>query len=80
MFVDVPVQGWKGDQTRDIRFEAASVGQEYHSQAKLDALRQAVEDGTLTPRVAAVLPAENAAEGHRRLEAGGTRGRIVLTF
>jgi NADPH:quinone reductase-like Zn-dependent oxidoreductase len=80
VFVDVAVQGWKGDQTRAIRYEAAGVSREYHSQAKLDALRRAVENGTLTPRVAAIIPAESAAEGHRRLEAGGTRGRIVLTF
>jgi len=31
-------------------------------------------------RVAAVLPAEQAAEAHRRLEAGGVRGRMVLDF
>jgi NADPH:quinone reductase-like Zn-dependent oxidoreductase len=56
---------------------------EYHSQAKLDGLRQAVEDGVLTPRVSEVLPAAepgSAADAHRRLEAGGTRGRFVLTW
>jgi hypothetical protein len=30
--------------------------------------------------VARVLPAEHAAEAHRILEAGGTRGRLVLEF
>jgi len=30
--------------------------------------------------VARVLPAERAAEAHRILEAGGTRGRLVLEF
>ncbi len=78
--VFVSVRGWKGEPTRSIRFEAVWVFDEYHSQAKLDALRQAVEDGILTPRVAAELPAEEAAEAHRRMEAGGVRGRIVLTF
>ena len=34
----------------------------------------------LTLRVAAVYPAEQAPEAHRRLEAGGTRGRLVLEF
>jgi len=66
--------------TGDIRYEAVSVCKEFHSQAKLDALRQAVEDGALTPRVAGVMPAEDAAVAHRRLEAGGARGRFVLTF
>jgi NADPH:quinone reductase len=78
--VFISVRGWKGEPTRDIRFEAVSVLDEYHSQAKLDALRQAVEDGALTARVADVLPAEHADDAHRRVEAGGSRGRIVLTF
>lgn len=78
--VFVSVRGWKGEPTRDIRFEAVWVFDEYHSHSKLDALRQAVEDGILIPRVADVLPAEEAAEAHRRMEAGGVRGRIVLTF
>lgn len=36
--------------------------------------------GTLTTRVVDVLPREEAAEAHRRAEAGGFRGKIVLTF
>ncbi|UBU18461.1 NADP-dependent oxidoreductase [Nonomuraea gerenzanensis] len=47
---------------------------------KLDRIRLLAESGALTPRVAAALPAEEAAEAHRRLEAGGLRGRLVLTF
>ena len=78
--VFVSLRRWKGKPTRDIRYEAAWVYDDYHSPAKLDALRRAVEDGDLTPRVADVIPAEKAAEAHRRIEAGGTRGRIVLTF
>jgi hypothetical protein len=34
----------------------------------------------LTPRVADVLPAERAADAHRWFEAGGVRGRLLLTF
>lgn len=48
--------------------------------AKLDRLRQQVEDGQVTLRVARTIPAERAAEAHRILEAGGTRGRLVLEF
>jgi NADPH:quinone reductase len=73
-------RGWEGDGTPDVRFLAASVRAEYTSQAKLDSLRQNVEDGVVTLRVAGILPAEEAAEAHRRLEAGGSRGRFVLTF
>ncbi|WP_326643452.1 NADP-dependent oxidoreductase [Nonomuraea fuscirosea] len=47
---------------------------------KLRQIRDLAEQGVLTPRVAATLPASEAAEAHRRLEAGGVRGRIVLTF
>lgn len=39
-----------------------------------------VDEGVLTPRVADVLPAEQAEQAHRRLEAGGLRGRLVLDF
>ncbi|WP_375482487.1 zinc-binding alcohol dehydrogenase family protein [uncultured Jatrophihabitans sp.] len=46
----------------------------------LDRLRQQVEDGVLTLRVADTLPAAQAPEAHRRLEAGGVRGRLVLQF
>lgn len=42
--------------------------------ARLDRLRAQVEEGRLTPRLAAVRPAEHAPEAHRRLEAGGVRG------
>ncbi|MGA3257080.1 MAG: zinc-binding dehydrogenase [Mycobacterium sp.] len=45
----------------------------------LNTLRDLVEAGTLTLRVAGTLPAERAADAHRRLEAGGLRGRLVLT-
>ncbi|MBD0672953.1 NADP-dependent oxidoreductase [Streptomyces sp. CBMA156] len=36
-------------------------------------------DGRLTLRVADTLPLEQAADAHRRQEAGGLRGRLVLT-
>ncbi len=38
------------------------------------------EDGLITLRVAATYAPEDAAEAHRRLEAGGTRGRCVIVF
>jgi NADPH2:quinone reductase len=45
---------------------------------QLRELAKLVEEGVLTPRVADVLPLGSAAEAHRRLEAGGLRGRLVL--
>ena len=47
---------------------------------KLDRLRAQCEAGILKLRVADVVPPERAAEAHRRLEAGGTRGRMVIVF
>jgi len=78
VFLDV--RGWAGDGSRGIRFEQVMVFEEYRSFDKLEQLRHAVESGTVTPRVAEVLPAARAAEAHERLEAGGTRGRFVLTW
>jgi NADPH2:quinone reductase len=48
--------------------------------AALVALGQLVESGRLTLRVAATFPPERASEAHRRLEAGGVRGRLVIVF
>jgi len=43
-------------------------------------MRQQVERGQITLRVADVYPPERAGEAHARLEAGGTRGRLVIEF
>jgi NADPH:quinone reductase-like Zn-dependent oxidoreductase len=45
---------------------------------QLAGLARLVDDRVLTPRVVEVLPLSGAAEAHRRLEAGGLRGRLVL--
>jgi NADPH:quinone reductase len=47
-------------------------------QARLGRLRRQAEDGSLTLRVARTFPAEQVADAHRLLEAGGIRGRLVL--
>jgi NADPH:quinone reductase-like Zn-dependent oxidoreductase len=74
------VRPFVGESERGITVHLVSVRTYARDQAKLDELRQLVEDGVLTLRVARVLPAEQAAEAHRQLAAGGTRGRLVLTF
>ena len=74
------VRGWRGNGERDIQFHVTWVF-EYDRRADLlDRLRQQVEEGAVTLRVAATYPAEQAAETHRRLKQGGTRGRFVITF
>ncbi len=47
---------------------------------KLTRLSRQAADGTLTLRTAGVFPPERAPETHRLLEAGGVRGRLVITF
>jgi NADPH:quinone reductase-like Zn-dependent oxidoreductase len=41
-------------------------------------INRMLEDGSLPARIADVLPLREAAEAHRRLEAGQVRGRLVL--
>ncbi len=74
------VRDWDGDPGRGITVHKIKVYGEYHSGQKLDELRRLVEEGRLSLRVADVLPAEEAPEAHRRMSAGGVRGRIVLRF
>jgi NADPH2:quinone reductase len=74
------VRGYRGDGQRGLRMFPTLVRRIAQDRAALDRLRQQAEDGVLTLRVAETFPAEKAAEAHRKLEAGGVRGRLVLTF
>ena len=74
------VRGFLGTPQRDIRFTATLVGSYVQKWQLLDRLRQQVEAGDIMLRVAEVYPPERAAEAHRRLEAGGTRGRLTIAF
>ena len=74
------VRRFIGEPQRGIRFTATSVRDYDCEYEMLDRLRQQAEAGMLTLRVAESMPAANASEAHRRLEVGGTRGRLVLEF
>ena len=74
------LRGFQGEPVRGISFHPVSVRSYAREQARLDRLRQQAEAGQLTLRVAATFPAQQAADAHRRLEAGATRGRLVLEF
>jgi NADPH:quinone reductase len=72
------VRGFQADAPRGITLHQVWVWDYAEEREKLDRLRQQAEDGVLSLRVADVLPAEQAAETHRRLEAGGVRGRLII--
>ena len=70
----------QGIPQRDIHFTTTFVRSYAQEFEKLDRLRQQVDAAKITLRVAEVYPPERAADAHRRLEAGGTRGRLVIQF
>lgn len=78
------LRGWDAagykNADRGITLREVFVPDYTHAHAKLDELRQLVEEGRLTLRVARTYPAAEAAKAHRDLQAGGIRGRLVLTF
>jgi NADPH:quinone reductase-like Zn-dependent oxidoreductase len=74
------VRGHQGDAERGVTFAPVFVFRYAREQAKLDTLRRQAEQGVVSLRVARTFPAEEAADAHRLLEAGGIRGRLVLTF
>lgn len=76
----VSVRGWEGTGERNLRFPTTWVRDYNHRADLLDELRGLAERGAVTLRVAATFPMADAPEAHRRLEAGGTRGRLVITL
>ncbi len=67
-------------QERGVAYHVISVRRYNHRADLLRQLRQDVHGGVITLRVAATFAPEQASEAHRRLEAGGTRGRLVIVF
>ncbi|HEX4219989.1 MAG TPA: NADP-dependent oxidoreductase [Acidimicrobiales bacterium] len=76
----VTLKGWSGPAERGIAVHPIASFGSASDTALFDRLRSQAEEGVLTLRVADVLPAKEAAEAHRRLAAGGVRGRLVLDF
>lgn len=76
----ITIRGDEGERERGVTFVPIWVVDHHREHDKLDTLRRQVESGVLTLRVADGLPKEEAPEAHRRLEAGGVRGRLVLEF
>jgi NADPH2:quinone reductase len=74
------VRPFAGESERDIDIKLVLVGNYADNQPALRELSRQAGAGELTMRVADTFPPERAAEAHRRLEAGGVRGRLVITF
>jgi len=74
------ILGWDGPTERRITLHKISSTAFATNTVLLDQLVRQVEQGILTLRFADVLPADQAVDAHRRLEAGGVRGRLVLDF
>ena len=74
------VRGFKGELQRNIDFTATWVTAYDCKKDKLETLCEQAESGVLTLRVADSVTMENAAEAHKKLEAGGTRGRMIIEF
>lgn len=74
------VRAFEGESERGIQIHQVRVVEYLENQAALERLVQLVEEGKLTLRVSETFPPERAAEAHRKMEAGGIRGRLVITF
>jgi NADPH:quinone reductase len=74
------VRGFMGEAQRGINFTTTFVRNYDCEWEKLDNLRALAESGAITLRVADTFSPERTGEAHARLEAGGTRGRLVIEF
>jgi NADPH:quinone reductase-like Zn-dependent oxidoreductase len=68
------------DPGRDIRVFGSYVMRSNLRHDAIESLARKVEAGELTTTVAGTFLPDDAAEAHQRLEDGGFRGRLILTF
>jgi NADPH2:quinone reductase len=76
----IAVRPFAGEAERGITVSLVLVFRHLHESGTLARLAELAARDVLSLRVADVLPAARAAEAHRRFEAHGVRGRLVLTF
>jgi NADPH:quinone reductase len=74
------VRAFAGETERGITIHQVSVASYATNRAALDGLRELVEAGAVTLRVAETFTAEHAAEAQARFAEGGVRGRFVIVF
>jgi len=74
------VRGFAGPSERGIAIEPVRVTSYLLNQEALDRLGQLVTAKRLTLRVEETFPPERAADAHRKMAAGGIRGRLLIVF
>lgn len=74
------VRPFQGETERGITIHRVAVSDYATNQEALNRLREQVEQGAVTLRVAGTFPPEKAGEAQEKLAAGGVRGRMVITF
>jgi NADPH:quinone reductase-like Zn-dependent oxidoreductase len=74
------VRAFDGEPERGITVHAVRVSDYAHNQEALRRLSTLAANGQLRMRVAETVPPERAADAHRKLAAGGVRGRLVIVF
>jgi NADPH:quinone reductase len=74
------LNGWPGPTERKIILRTIHSRAAVRDTAVLERLVEQAESGVLTLTVADVVRPEEAVDAHRRVAAGGVRGRIVLDF
>ena len=77
----VVVRGWEPEETeRDIQVKQVFVAQALERTDWLEELRDLAGEGDLQLRVCGEYPPERAGEAQAAMDAGGVRGRYVITF
>jgi NADPH2:quinone reductase len=74
------VRAFQGTSERGIEIRPVRVADYATNQEALRGLVRHASAGELTLRVAETFAPERAADAHRRLEAGGLRGRLLIAF
>ncbi|EQD82745.1 hypothetical protein GCM10009533_44520 [Saccharopolyspora spinosporotrichia] len=74
------VRGWRGPAERGIQVHPVMVRNAATDTAGLDRLRAPGRGRRAQPPGRGGIPADQASEAHRLLEAGRVRGRLVLDF
>ena len=74
------VRGFAGPSERGITIEPVRVTPYLENHEALDRLGQLVAAKRLTLRVAETFPPERAGDAHRKMTAGGIRGRLLIVF